>query len=339
MPRRFHLFNLLYWSGLSLYLTLKEASALGMQFALVQFVIFVSFDYAVTATYRYKFSDRKDGLKRPTLLFIQSVPWIVMLATSVLVYDIVIDQIHYRKEFLLTASYLQTLLWYFMDGVIIALPWFLFYHTYRFGRYASDLEKDRALKEVELNRARIENLTQKLNPHFLFNTLNTIRWLAIADAERARTAIDDLSEILRYATNTSSEILVPLEREIDIVRRYLSMEALRFEDLDYRLHCPDELSRQQVPLFSLINLVENAVTHGVSQSNTSKKLMVEVYEFDGEVVIEITNNGKMEKLSKGFGIASIENMLKQSFGSLARLSVESRFNEVVSTIRVPRREY
>jgi hypothetical protein len=336
MAKRFYIINAVYWLVLSLYLSLKEVTALGWSLALMQFTIFFVVGLIVTSAYHVLFKRRQLNTKNLTLLVTTALPWLALVALVVMVYDFILDQKHYGVGFDNDPAYAWTLSSYFLDGFIIASPWFLFYHCYQYGRYAADLEKAQAMQQIELNKAQIENLVQKLNPHFLFNTLNTIRWLTSTDPLKARRAIDDLAEILRYATRGSSETLVPLGGELEITARYLAMEKLRFEDLDYRIDSGEASTSHKVPLFSIVNLVENAITHGISQAPEKRKLHIRVDQSQTSLIIRVVNNGKAEKITKGFGLLSIEKMLKQSFGNQASLVVESAKDEVTSIITVPR---
>ena len=116
-----------------------------------------------------------------------------------------------------------------------------------------------------LQQAELRLLKSQLNPHFLFNALNTVRSLIADNPQAAQTAVTHFANTLRYALSAGQQEMVPLSKELEIVRDYLEIESLRFEDrfsVDYSVS--DEAGGVQIPAMLLQTLVENAIKHGIA---------------------------------------------------------------------------
>src|SRR5215213_1181052 len=137
-------------------------------------------------------------------------------------------------------------------------------------------ERENALQSVALaNKAQLEMLRYQLNPHFLFNALNSIRASVDEDAARAKEMITRLSEFLRYSLLGESEKKITLGEEIEAVRNYLAIEKIRFEDkLAVEFDVEDAAENFKVPCFLLNPLVENAIKHGLQTSSKPLKIKI-----------------------------------------------------------------
>ena len=123
------------------------------------------------------------------------------------------------------------------------------------------LSLEKTVKELELN-----TIKSHINPHFIFNSLNSIRALVDENPQRARTAITELSNILRSSMQVEKMETVPLHKELDIVKDYLALEQMRFEErLKIEMDIDEDTLEQPVPPMMLQTLVENAIKHGISK--------------------------------------------------------------------------
>ena len=144
------------------------------------------------------------------------------------------------------------------------LEFHLFYLPLRRKNQEGKLDKIRLeslVKELEL-----KTIKSHINPHFIFNALNSIRALVDENPERARTAITELSNILRSSMQAEKIEMAPLERELNIVKDYLELEHIRFEDrLMVEYDIDEDTLDQEIPPMMLQTLVENAIKHGISK--------------------------------------------------------------------------
>lgn len=202
------------------------------------------------------------------------------------------------------------------------------------------------LERVELRAARTENqllaLQAQMNPHFLFNSLNTIRALVPPSNPAAREAVTLLADILRATLREGGESVISLERELAIVRTYLAMEKLRFEDdARIRVHIdPAALSREVPPLI-LLTLVENAIKHGLA-AEADGELTVEAGFASDCLRLSVTSPGGLRTPgdldaadSLGLGIHNSRERLRLIFGPKATLELTDEPGRVQAVILIP----
>ena len=147
-----------------------------------------------------------------------------------------------------------------------------------------DLERKRKFdeKELELSRLRelkakaeLDALHSKVNPHFLYNALNSIADLAITDGSKARKMTVALADLFRYSINYSNNNYSTVKEEVEMAEVYLQIEKIRFEDqLNYTINVDEELNHYLVPRFVLQPLVENAVKHGLKATGKMTEINI-----------------------------------------------------------------
>lgn len=182
------------------------------------------------------------------------------------------------------------------------------------------LQLEGLVKELEL-----KTIKAHINPHFIFNSLNSIRALVDENPQRARKAITELSNILRSSMQAEKMETVPFERELSIVKDYLALENMRFEDrLKVEYQVDDDTLEQPVPPMMLQTLVENAIKHGISkQINGGIVKIISDYKGDyHQLVVQNTGqlNGKMN--AEGFGLSSTTDRLSLLYGDKARFDIK-----------------
>jgi sensor histidine kinase YesM len=183
-------------------------------------------------------------------------------------------------------------------------------------------ERERVAAELErsLRQVRLEALRARLQPHFLFNTLNAITGLALrGEGERVAVAIGHLGELLRRTLDDDLPQTIPLERELELLDRYLEIQRLRFPDrlrIERRI-APDTLDAL-VPSFVLQPLVENAVQHGVS-AVAGGRIVIAAARRDGLLELEVRDDGPgfgaNGSTASGIGLANTRARLEQLYGS------------------------
>lgn len=188
---------------------------------------------------------------------------------------------------------------------------------------------------------KIKSLHAQINPHFLFNTLNTIASMAlIEDAPNTQELIYALSDILRYNLK-NSENMVALSTEITNIEKYLFIQTSRYSDrIKYELNIPSKIMNCRIPVMTLQPILENAIIHGLEPKKEGGKLnIVAKFLFDKYIIIEVSDNGigmSAERLqyitsntnssskNVGLGIQNVEDRLKYYFGPEFGLSIKSQ---------------
>jgi len=209
-------------------------------------------------------------------------------------------------------------------------PWeILIYGCIVGGSIAIDYQKqlrDRELHasrlEAQVTRARLENLQQQLQPHFLFNTLNSISVLVQKGDQKAATRmLSNLSDLLRYVLSRDQTREVALTDELEFVRRYVEIEQTRHgERLQVEIHVDPDTLRARVPGFILQLLVENAIRHGVSKKAGPGKVDVRVARENGHLSMVVADNGVglplegATRIREGVGISNARRRLELLYG-------------------------
>ncbi|MEM7584539.1 MAG: histidine kinase [Acidobacteriota bacterium] len=202
---------------------------------------------------------------------------------------------------------------------------------YRSAR-ASELRESQL--ETELARAQLETLRLQIQPHFLFNTLNSVASLVRRKRnDRALEMLLGLSELLRSTLDRSQQLRIPLAEELDFISRYVELQRARFADrLTVHYDVAEECLEQPVPNFLLQPLVENAIRHGISQRAAPGSLQIHARLEGGRLYIEVADDGiglpagfdAAEQ--QGVGLSNTRSRLQQLYGERASLTVDKRTN-------------
>jgi len=216
---------------------------------------------------------------------------------------------------------------------ILFFIWNLIYFMYHFVTKSRKQQLDTLKLEALVKELELKTIKAHINPHFIFNSLNGIRALIDEDPNRARNAITELSNILRSSMQTDKLESVSLEKELNIVKDYLALENMRFEDrLRVEYEIDEDTLDQPVPPMMLQTLVENAIKHGISKQIMGGKIKI-VSDFkDSYHELAVQNTGKlMNGTAKGdgFGLPSTLNRLSLLYGENARFSIKQLTSEIV----------
>ncbi len=190
-----------------------------------------------------------------------------------------------------------------------------------------------ASKESELN-----SLKAQLNPHFIFNCMNSIRALIDENPDKAKQAVTQLSNILRSTLLIEKNKQIPLKDEINLVNDYLNLEKIRFEErLNYEIHIHDEANAILIPPFIIQTQVENAIKHGISKLPGKGKINVEAKRDGAHLKISIANTGKLsaEQPLTGVGFKNSIQRLELLYGSAGTISINEEHEVVLVTIKIP----
>lgn len=225
----------------------------------------------------------------------------------------------------------------------IFLVWTVLYAMVQSLRRASRFEAEALRLEVLAKDAQLRALQAQVNPHFFFNSLNSVRALIFEDREAAAHMIDQLANLMRHALQSSQHATVPLSAELDAVRAYLAIEQCRFEDrlrvsFAIEISAPD-LDHVHVPPMALQTLVENAVQYGVETSADGGDIRITAQRSAGmnALQIEVANTGELRSASgsTGIGLRNARQRLQLACGEHASLELRQQAGWVYATIHLP----
>ena len=221
--------------------------------------------------------------------------------------------------------------WDIIFAFILISLWLLLYMIWHYLERNRKDELGRLSLEKTVKELELKTIKSHINPHFIFNSLNSIRALVEENPKRARTAITELSNILRSSLQVEKMETVPLHKELDIVKDYLALEQMRFEErLKIEMDIDEDTLEQHVPPMMLQTLVENAIKHGISKRINGGTIRI-ISRFTGknfELIVQ--NSGNLEINNKeGFGFKSTRDRLKFLFDGHAYFKVEEIQGNIV----------
>lgn len=202
--------------------------------------------------------------------------------------------------------------------------WNAIYFIYHFVKKSRKQQMDTIKLEALVKELELKTIKAHINPHFIFNALNGIRALIDEDPQRARRAVTELSNILRSSLKAEKGETISFSDELKIVKDYLALENMRFEDrLQVEYDVEEETLEQQVPPMMLQTLVENAIKHGISKQIKGGMVKI-ISDFRGnyhELAVQNTGHLNGASGSTGFGLSSTRDRLQLLYGEKARFQI------------------
>ena len=194
--------------------------------------------------------------------------------------------------------------------------------------------------ETQLQISELENLKKQLNPHFLFNALNSIKALTISDGKQARESIIQLSDLMRLLLNLGELHRATLGEELKLAQNYLALEKLRFDNrLMYEFNIELDVDNVLIMPMSLNTLLENAVKHGIGQLKSGGKIITSASANKGVITIQVENTGTYDPKPKsnegGIGLENLHKRLALQYGERASFTIENENKMVKAVIKMP----
>jgi LytS/YehU family sensor histidine kinase len=206
---------------------------------------------------------------------------------------------------------------------------------YAVNLYREMMEKIRSEEQLKaLNaKAELKALQSQINPHFLFNTLNTISTLVKKNPDKAEEVIEKLAEIFRYILISSEKEMISLSKEVEFIDQYLEIEKVRFEDkLNIKKEIGCDTNNIYVPSLILQPIVENAIKHGIAPKIDGGSIDINIFQNDKTIKIQISDTGikvnknvnyeALVKNSNGIGLKNVDDRLKKTFGEEYGLKIK-----------------
>ncbi|MDR2358400.1 MAG: histidine kinase [Prevotellaceae bacterium] len=230
--------------------------------------------------------------------------------------------------------------WKIVEGcmcyLVMVLVYYLYIHVEKLReKAANEIRLTQLIKDNELNR-----LKSQINPHFLFNSLNSVNSLIIRHPEQAQKMLVELSDYLRYAVLADNAIYASLQHEMENIERYLAIEKLRFgEKLVYERTIDPTCLPLKIPAMLLQPLFENAVKHGVYESLQTVRINVTAKVDGTQVILVISNNydsgNGSQKKGSGTGLKNIRERLRLSYGATASLHTKMEDGKFIAILQIP----
>jgi two-component system LytT family sensor kinase len=339
----------LFWSGLAVCFIANASLTVSLQGETPQLIYIVPWELAswylwglltpVIVAFIKKFPFGTNHIRNiPIYLLVALVVASVHLVVQVLIvhaFDKFTGNAYGSLNYALTVNFFGRFTWRLMMFVIIVIAANALEAQKRFReeqKRASDLK-------LELVNAQLTALKMQLQPHFLFNTLNSISELMHQNIKLADEMMVRLGDFLRLTLENTGKQSVTLAKELEFLQSYLRIEEIRFQDrLSVVLEIPEETKLALVPNLILQPIVENAIRHGITERSDPGKIEIVAKKYNSMLQIRISDNGQGLKDSQtpGVGISNTRNRLKQMYGDRYGLELANgKSRGVVVTLEVP----
>ncbi|WP_179007117.1 sensor histidine kinase [Winogradskyella forsetii] len=331
----------LFW----LYIALFRDS-FQMSHAIINYFFDVAICIAITHAYRTLAIQRKWnelGIKKliwkviPALLILSVVFMLLMnLKMAAYIYLVNSQSDSISKVFVWNPLFVWNPV--LITGLRHMTIWLLAYHLYHYYQKEVDTTRENAQLSIIAKQAQLDNLSAQLNPHFLFNSLNSIKSLVIESPDTARRAIDLLSDLLRSSLYEKDKDLIPIKNELDLVYDYIELEKMRFEErLQLKTNIDKSLINYKIPALSIQLLVENAIKHGIDLKVDGGAVVLNLKEEDNHIHMTVENPGVINQNNKvGLGLKNLKKRLEIQYKGKASFSLTPHENnQVCATIIIP----
>ena len=274
---------------------------------------FAKFIYILTAIFLVRYLFLKEIIKGWSRLWLHLIAGVGLTFYSILAQIVLFNWLFNFEEPLTLENIYRNAL----DGA--DFNFFLYFsmtsivYVYYFFKKQKDAQLKESNLKTQLLNAKVNSLHYQLQPHFLFNTLNDISSLIDLSKEKSQNAIADLSDLLRETLSLKDVLFIPLSKEIAILKKYLDIEKMRFDEkLNFTIDIDEKAISQNVPPLLLQPIVENSIKHGFSYKCDYLKIEIRVISLPKDLEIRITNNGELldkDNVVWGTGINNVINRL------------------------------
>lgn len=343
----------LYWTaqiiGWSAYVALTILATYAQSPDEINFDFWVSLAFLIFAGTSITHLMRWFILKHDWLdmRFLQLLPRVILLSISssivltllILVFS---DTFNIQQDVsLLSDSPILKFVINVLGALMLMFLWNLIYFTYHYFRKSHHQELYNLQLQSTQNEIELKNLRSQLNPHFLFNSLNSIRALIDIEPANAKKSVTALSNLLRSSLISGKNELISLGEELEIVKNYLDLEKIRFEErLMVIWELDPRLKAFMIPPFLLQTQAENAVKHGISKIVAGGQIIIRTEQVDEQTVrLSVINNGKLgSQTDMGIGIQNTKRRLDLLYIGNAAFSLEQDGDFVVSSVEIKTEE-
>ena len=225
----------------------------------------------------------------------------------------------------------------FYYSLFVLVYYVVVYYEENQNKIKKEADLKTLIKEIELNA-----LKNQINPHFLFNSLNSVSSLTITSPQKAQEMIIKLSEYLRYSLSNKEQQITTLKTELENIKLYLEIEEIRFGDrLKFQFNCSDETLKATIPAMILQPLFENAIKHGVYESTETIHVVLYAEKVNENLMLSLKNdfdeNAKPTK-GEGFGIKNVQERLFLIYKENDLVELNKASNLFTVAIKIPQND-
>lgn len=336
---RYWFCQLLGWFGMVAIETINYTFFIAGKFSPKLFWTFITYAIAgILTTHLYRYL-----LKRTNFFQKKAVRiWLTSLLSTVILSSIISMASFLPAIAQNAALFFNELTFIDIAGTIINWMryvgvWIIIYFMYKILQQNNAILQEKLTLENLAKTTELELLKLQLNPHFLFNALNSIKALVLINPEQSRDAIVKLSELLRFTLQYGKERLIPLSDEITEVKKYLELEQLRFgKRLTVEYAIAENTLSQAIPPALILTLAENAVKHGTAKQQQEGCISIRSGIEGDQLFVQLVNTGKYNQTeTNGIGLKHIQKRLEEIYQHTAHFSIRQENNLVTATIQTP----
>jgi len=298
-------------------------------------ILFALAGYTLWFVIRYNLKEKSSGID----LFLQHlmVASVIIAAWFFVAFYTLNNLFSGNPDYLIFLK--ESIPWRIISGLFYYIVFVLIYYVIL---YYEDLQ-DKLKRENELQNlvkeAELSALKSQINPHFLFNSLNSVSSLTMASPEKAQEMVIKLSDFLRYSLSSDRKSVTTMENEFSNIQRYLDIEKVRFgKRLKFVSDIPDACLKHDVPSLILQPLIENAIKHGVYNSSEEVTINLTCIKSDDFILITISNDydpKAIRKKGEGIGLKNIRSRLKLLYQRQDLLLTESDGKIYKAILKIP----
>jgi sensor histidine kinase YesM len=261
-----------------------------------------------------------------------SVPFAALLTLRVHLQRYLVDGYTHKAEYFYSSFFIVQI-------VAVTLFIVIFVGMLRFAVDWFELEAKRKEVENEKLTAELNFLKAQINPHFLFNTLNNLYYLAYTKSDNTTEVIAKLSQMMRYMIYDSNHSKVPLGKEIEYMENYISLERLRLNNqIPINFELKGNTENVWIAPLIFITFLENAFKHGVSNNNPKAWVNISIELIDGQCIYMVENSkleaGIEEHEKSGIGLQNVQRRLELSYPGKHQLTMENKQDRYVVRLKL-----
>jgi two-component system LytT family sensor kinase len=264
---------------------------------------------------------------------------LVCMALLLMALNIPLDYIFLQENYEVSLSPF-ILIQIFFNFIKPLAIWALIYFFFQYSNKRLEMERENDQLERAILETEGKVLRAQMNPHFVFNALNSVRALITEDPQKAKKGINQLSKLLRSSLLTERKKTIALSEELETITDYLALEKIRYEDrLEWKITVDPACAKAQIPPMLLQTLVENGIKHGISRSVKGGVIELSAQRADNMIQILVINPGHLKpskETNEGVGLLNSQNRLQLLYGKTAQIELQPlNKNQVCAIVTLP----